>query len=139
MTNKLTMKTDLAPKYLYYYGLFVFVLGLIILGVIHQITMDYALRSGEYVPFAFTSVFWVTLLLGTMFIINKCRYIVINSVDENEFVMGNILSDTHGHSDNLKVIKKVWINLFKVTVEGKAYYIFSFDKTVDEFKQRQSA
>ena len=134
----MTMKTDLAPKYLYYYALFVFILGLITLGFIHQITMDYALRSGEYVPFAFTSVFCVALMLGTMFIFNRCRYIVINAVDQNKFVMGNILSDTHGHGDNLKVIKKVWINLFKVTVEGKVYYIFSFDKTVDEFKQRQS-
>lgn len=135
----MTMKTDLAPKYLYHYTLFVFILGLIILGFIHQITMDHALRSGEYVPFAFTSVFWVALLLGTMFIINKCRYIVINSVDENKFVMGNILSDTHGHGDNLKIVKKIWINLFKITVEGKVYYMFSFDKTVSEFKQTQRA
>ena len=133
------MKTDLAPKYLYYYSLFVLVMGLVILGVVHQITMDYAFRSGEYVPFAFTSLFGVVLMLWTVFVINRCRYIVINAVDENRFIIGNILSNTRGHINNLKVIKKVWTNFFKVTFEGKVYYIFSFDKVVDEFRQRQRA
>lgn len=129
------MKTDLAPKYLYYNSLLVFGLGLIFLGIIHQYTIDYAMKSDDLTPFMFTSVLWVIELLLILFIISKCRYITISPTDENKFIMGNILTNTHEQVDKLTIIKKVWQNLFKVNIDGKNYYIISFDKTVNEYKK----
>jgi hypothetical protein len=132
------MKTDLAPRYLYYCSLTVLGLGLICVGIIHQYTMDYAIKQDDFTPFMFTSVLWVMDFLGVIFIINRCRYIIINPADESKLVMGNLLTNTHGQADKLTIEKKVWRNLFKVNIEGKQYYIFSFDETVDEYKRKSN-
>jgi len=127
------MKSDLVPKYLYYCTLFGYGLGLVFVGIVHQFTMTYAITSGDYLPFLFTSIFGTAIILLIVLIVNKGRYIVINPTDQNRFVMGSVLSSSHGRCDNLKIVKKVWINIFKVNVEERTYYIFSFAKTVDEF------
>jgi len=132
------MKTDLAPKSLYYYNLFVWALGLIGIGVVHQYTMDHALKSSELTPFIITSVFGTIMMLGIAFTLNKCRYITINPTDEKKFIIGNIFTNTHGHTDKLTIVKKVWPNLFKINFEGKNYFILSFDNTVDEYRQRMN-
>lgn len=130
------MKRDLAPKFLYYYVLIGACLCTVFLSVIHLAAMNYAIRTSDFIPFFITSVFGTIGLLLPMLIINKFRYIVINPFDENKFI-GNLLSNSHLSIIELEVIKKVWTNTFKVRIEGKVYFITSFDQTVQEFTARQ--
>jgi len=131
--KKYTMKADLAPKNLFLYYLLTAGLGLIIVSIIHQSTMDIAMHSDNFVPFMTTTSVWCAFFLTILFILNKCRYVI--STDENQFKVGNLLSHSQVTSDNIKVDNKVLLNLFKVTIENKRYYIFTSDKIISDFKK----
>lgn len=124
------MKTDLAPKYLYYIGLLTVGLALVFISIVHQKTM---LNQENLTPFLMTSTIWLILLLMLLFILNKCRYLVINPGDDKKFIIGNILTQTHSNVDQLTIKKRVSKNFFKINVDGKNYYIFTFDRLVDDF------
>lgn len=127
------MKTDLAPKYLYYYILIVSLLVMISVSVIHLVVMNNAIKTGDFTPFFITSVFGTIGLIIPVLIINKFRYLVINPTDERKFISGNLLMNSHQNIEDLEVVKKVWINTFKIKIEGRAYFITSFDQSVEEF------
>ena len=131
------MKTDLAPKHLYYIGLLTIILGLVFVSIIHQKTMDIVLNQENIIPFIMTSTIWGILFLMLLFILNKCRYLVINPSDDKKFIMGNILTQTHSSVDQLTIKKRVSKNLFKISVDGKNYYMLTFDQLVDDFTKNK--
>jgi hypothetical protein len=127
------MKTDLAPKYLYYIGLLTVGLGLIFISIVHQKTMDMSLNQENMIPFIMTSTIWGILFVLLLFILNKCRYLIINPSDDKKFIMGNILTQTHSNIEQLTIKKRLRKNFFKINVDGKNYYMFTFDQLVDDF------
>lgn len=88
------------------------------------------------IPSIATTIMWVACLLLVVLTINKFVYITINPNDESKFIMGNLLSNSHGKGEDLQIVRKLWFNMFKVRIEGKSYFIVSFDKVVNEFRQR---
>lgn len=121
------MKTDLAPRHLYIYYLLAVGLGLVIVSIIHQNSMDIVLRSGNYVPFLTTTTIRCIFFLLTLFILNKCRYLIGTPTDDNYIKVGNILSHSHVVMDKVKIEKKILFNIFKVKIDDKRYYIFTSD------------
>jgi len=89
------MKTDLAPKFLYYWNLIGLFISLIFIAIIHQKTLNFAMENQEFVPFVFTSIFGTGIMILIVFSINKIRYIVINPATEDKFILGNLFSNSY--------------------------------------------
>lgn len=123
------MKKDLAPKSSYLIALAS--AGLII---IHQVSINLWLKQGEILPFIWSTSLWLIDLVIILFITRRCRYIIINPLDQQKCIMGNFFSNSHVTNENLKILTKVWGNLFSIQIEEKVFYIFSSDATVSGYK-----
>lgn len=128
------MKTDLAPKLLYIYYLLAIGMGLLIVSIIHQNSMDTALHSDNYVPFMTTTILWCMFFLLAIFILSKCRYLKGTSTGDSGMKVGNLLRHSHVTADKVKIEKKNLFNLFKVKIDEKRYYIFTSDRIIINYK-----
>jgi hypothetical protein len=131
------MKADLAPKNLYTYSLFSVGLALMSISIIHQSSMQILLYSNNYLPFILTTIIWVMAFLLMIFLFRKCRYIVVDQVDNNYFIIGNFFSKSEVSRGNISIDKKIFLILFKVSINSKPYYIFSFEKTIEDYEKRR--
>lgn len=118
---------DLAPKYLYYFWLVGFVLGVPFVGTI-AVRLATA-PDGSYGIWALA----LMELFGLFFIMFKCRYVVQDNSDHGYFLWGNVFR--HGRIQNNKLaIKKILnLGLYKVESSEASFFIIAEQKTVDEY------
>jgi len=131
------MKTDLAPRYVYFLILLILGFGLIFIAIIQDYAIDFAISQDNFIPIVFTWILAGINMLAIGFVLNRCRYITINPADKNQFIFGNLLTSTRGQPEKLTIEKRIWANLFRINFEGKQYYILSFDKAVNEYKKKK--
>ena len=104
------------------------------MGLIHFEAMDVLMRSGNYIPFFITSIVGTAFLWLPMIIFNKFRYLIVDPSRSSMFIVGNVFSNSNVEAENVTIVKRFWRNIFKVCIEEKTYFIFSFDKTDEDFE-----
>jgi hypothetical protein len=123
------MRRDLAPKFLYYYHLIGFTLGLVFVGIIIGVLGPHRVGTALYV----LATIWLVLLL---FVMNKCWYMTVDRADNNKLVIGNIATTARVISINEFVISNSFARrLFKINLEGTNYYFFSERDIVEEYQR----
>lgn len=128
------MDKDLARRQSYYVLLLTLGLGIVIVSIIHQSTMDIAMNADNFGPFILTTSVWGLFFLSIMFAFNKFRY--VTTTTDQKLRIGNLLSSIDVTFDKVAIIGKTFGPVYRITVDQKIYYILSSEDKIDAFKGR---
>ncbi|MEQ9415489.1 MAG: hypothetical protein RIF39_16755 [Cyclobacteriaceae bacterium] len=124
--------SDLAPKFDFYYWLIGLIVGLIstfffYIKIYGLSGLPAELMNPLILLFAFNLFLFV-------FVITKCRYIILNQNNGNLFISRGIGREIMITKTNL-LIKKVIpsVGLYKVLSDVDKFYIFSTERRIEEY------
>jgi hypothetical protein len=118
------MKQTISPGFLYFYGLVVHSLSLIVISLLFKIVLE----LGDYVVILIVSLFFSMALFLFLKFINRQIYLCV--IDKKEVEYRSLLFSGQVSVENVSGMKRIFTNLYKVNISGKKYYFYSSTKSI---------
>ena len=114
---------------MYYFGTMVHIFVFIILGVM----FSFVIESEEMVPKLIVGTFFSIMVV--LITIHFNRQVHIRIVDDRTVDLRTLLKQVVVPLKDIGTIKPIWINTYKLRVNGKLYVFIAFKNEVKYFKE----